>query len=344
MLRIVTLLLFGLTPALAAATDLEATARQFDHPDRYRVLFSRLIDRGVHPERIQALFTSEKAARRDEKAVRLRTDTSEIPKHKEREREANKRYVYEANLLVDSFREHGPAYERMEKEYGIRKEIIGAILLKESALGRYDGFDHDAFTVFNSLLDGLTVGPNAPRRLQRRIPRLLDMAEEQLVSLVLYAQRQGFDLADTPVRASYAGAVGIPQFLPSNLDHAVSAGEGPPDLSRLPDAILSAANLLRNKFDWPDRMLDFQRLENLGEIVEAWLEFDEGNASFAAATNADGQRLRRFDKVRSDIPNISYVATYVRAIMRYNYSSDYALGVLQIAERAHRLQEKPQEG
>ncbi|MFA9462011.1 lytic murein transglycosylase [Thiohalorhabdus methylotrophus] len=334
------MLIFGLAPALAVATDLEGTARQFEHPDRYRVLFSRLIDRGISPERIEDLFSSEKAGLRDEKAVRLRTDISQIPKHKAAERKANRRYVYEAKVLAKNLREYAPVYERMEEEYGIRKEIIGAILLKESALGRYDSFGHDAFVVFNSLLDSLAVGPDASLRMKRRVPRLLDMAAEQLVALVLYAERQGIKLAETPIRASYAGAVGIPQFLPANMDHAVSAGEAPPDLTQLPDAILSAANLIRNKFGWPDEQVDFGRLDNLDRIVEAWLEFDDGRASFAMASNADGQELRRFDKAHSDIPNVEYVGSYVRAIMRYNYSSDYALGVLQIANRVNTLMEE----
>jgi len=336
-LRTVVILLLGLAPALASATDLEHAARRFEHPDRYRILFSRLINQGVSPGRIENLFTSDKASRRDKKAIRLRTDISQIPKHKKAERKANKRYVYEAKVLVKNLRKYASVYDRMEDKYGIKREIIGAILLKESALGRYDGFQHDAFVVFNSLLDGLTVGPDASVRMQRRVPRLLDMAMNQLVALVLYADKRGIDLTRTSIKASYAGAVGIPQFLPANLDHAVSADQKTPDLAHLPDAILSAANLIRNKFGWPDHEIDFSRLSNLDDIVHAWHRFDDGMASFATGSNADGQNLHRFDKARSDIPNVQYVGTYVRALMHYNHSSDYALGVLQIANRAHRL-------
>lgn len=322
----------------AAAVDLEATARRFDHPDRYRVLFSRLIDRGVPISRIENLFSSEKATRRDEKAVSLRTDVSRIPEHREAEREANRRFLYEADLLADHLGDYAEAYDRMEAEYHISREIIGAILLKESALGRHDGLDHDAFVVFNSLLDSLETPPEAGSRMKRRIPRLLRMAREQLIELVIWAERLGIDLARTPIPASYAGAVGIPQFLPSHLDKAVSAdGKGPPDLAHLPDAIHSTANLIRTRFGWPEEMIDFGRLSNLKEVVEAWQAFDQGGASFAFSRNADGQQLRRFDRARSDLPNVSYISTYVRALMRYNFSSDYALGVLQIAERTHRL-------
>jgi len=321
----------------AGATDLEDIARRFDHPDRYRVLFSRLIDRGVPLARVEAAFASDKAGKRDHKAVELRTDIRHIPKHREAERKANERYLYQAKVLAENLREHRALYARMEKAYGIRREVIGAILLKESALGRYDKFDHDAFVVFNSLYDGLSVPEDAGPRLRRRIPRLIRMAREQLIALVIYTYRRDLDLAQTPFPASYAGAIGIPQWLPVHLEQAVSADGGTPDLTRLPDAILSTAHLIRNKLGWPDAMLDFDRLANLDDIVAAWNEFDHGNASFAAGRNSDGQTMRRFDRAHAEMANVPYVATYVRALMHYNYSSDYALGVLRIARRAHRL-------
>ena len=93
-------LLTLLLSSLASAADLDAVAARFDHPDRYRHLFDRLEARGVAPDRIGDLFTSEKAARRDPEAVRLRADIREIPKHKQAERKANRRFLHEAKLLV----------------------------------------------------------------------------------------------------------------------------------------------------------------------------------------------------------------------------------------------------
>lgn len=333
------LLLLGalLLPTGAAAIDLEATAKRFEHPERYRLLFSRLINRGVPVARVEAAFSSDKALERDHRAVELRTDVSRIPEHQADEREANERYLGEARILAEHLREHADLYRRMESAYRIRREVIGAILLKESALGEYDGFDHDAFVVFNSLHDGLEVTQEAEPRLRRRIPRLIQMAREQLIALVIHAYRNDLDLADTAFPASYAGAIGIPQWLPVHLDYAVSTNDSPPDLNELPDAVLSTANLIRNKFGWPDQMLDFDRLSNLDEIMAAWRRFDDGSTSFATGETTDGGSVRRFDRARADMPNVPYVATFVRALMGYNYSSEYGLGVLRIAQRAHRL-------
>ena len=163
------------------------------------------------------------------------------------------------------------------------------------------------------------------------------MAREQLIALAVFAYRRDIPLHRTPLPSSYAGAIGIPQWLPVHLPYAVTARDERPDLSLLPDAILSTAKLIRNKLGWPKEMLDFSRLSNLEAIVAAWQEFDQGRASFAKSYNADGQKLRRFDRARADMRNVPYIAEYVRALMGYNNSTEYALGVVRIAHRAHNL-------
>ncbi len=328
------MLLAASSPAAAELTELAA---RFDHPERYRALFKRLVKRGVPEVRVKALFGSPKAQRRDREALAKRTDIDRIPKHKEAERTANHRYLKKAALLVDHLDKYQGLYRLLEERFRIRREIIGAILLKESALGHYKGLKHDAFVVFNTLYDGLESSSASNPRMRRRISRLIPMAREQLIALTVFAYRRDTPLAERPIPASYAGAVGIPQWLPVHLPYAVSVGDWPPDLSRLPDAILSTANLIRNKLGWPAEMLDFDRLSNLGEIVAAWRAFDNGRASFAKGHNADGQELRRFDLTHSTMPNVAYIAQYVRSLMAYNNSSDYALGVLRIARRTHLL-------
>lgn len=329
------LLLFA--PGWALGGPWTELAERFDHPERYRLLFERMADRGIPEDRIRAFFGSNKALERDSTALKERSDPGRIPEHQEAEREANQRYLDRAQILADHLREHREVYRSLERRYRIRREVVGAILLKESALGRYDGLDHDAFVVFNTLYDGLEVPDDPASEMTDRAPRLIRMAREQLIALAIFAFRRDLSLSETRIPASYAGAVGIPQWLPVHLPHAVSTGDGPPDLSHLPDAILSTGNLLRNKLGWPKTMLAFARLANLDRIVSAWRSFDTGRTSFVRDQGPDGQPLRRFDRAHSEIPNVGYVAEYVRALMGYNNSSDYALGVLQIARRAHQL-------
>lgn len=313
------LILLGVigSPALARGTPtLDTLAERFAHPERYKHLFQRLAARGIDRERIRSAFATDKAQRRDERAVELRSEPARIPDHRADERQASARQIRRADVVAAHLREHDGLYDRLEAEYGIAREIVAAILLKESALGQYDAFNHDAFVVFNSLFDGLSADTDRKRHL-------IQLAREQLIALVIYAHRRDLTLADAPLPSSYAGAIGIPQFLPTHLPYAVAAdGEGPPDLGELPDAILSTANLIRNKLGWPEGPIDFDRLGDLEALVRDWRQ---------SAAYEDG-----FEAYAGDHPHLAYVRRYVTAIKRYNPSSDYALGVLRIAHQAHR--------
>jgi membrane-bound lytic murein transglycosylase B len=335
-MRTLAALLTGLLLApLAWAGPLDDIAANYEHPERYRTVLARLTDRGVPIEKLRALFTSAKADRTDPAPLRNLVPAHQISGHKSSEQRANRRFLFETDQLSRHLREHSAVYDTMEKRYGVPREIVGAILLKESALGETPGMDHDAFVVINTLLDGLRMPEDPTPRMRERIPRLIRFARQQMVSLVAWAHRSGTDLRRTQIPCSYAGAIGIPQFIPSNLRYAVAHGEGPADLSEMPDAILSAGHILRRVFHWPDKELDFDQLAGMEEVVRKWRQFDDGRASFAFGENQDGQEIRRFDRAYSHLEPVSYMSDFVRSLMRYNFSSDYALGVLRIARLTH---------
>lgn len=335
-MRIPTVLLPGLLLAAPLwAGPLETVAERYDHPERYRTVLQQLAERGVPRERLQALFTSDKADRTDDAPLRKLVPAGEISSHKSDERRANRSFLFETDRLSQHLREHQAIYDTMEERYGVPREVVGAILLKESALGETPGMDHDAFVVLNTLLDGLRMPEDPSERMRSRIPRLTRFARRQMVSLVAWAHRTGVNLRETQIPCSYAGAIGIPQFIPSNLRYAVTRGEGPPDLSHMPDAILSTGHILSRVFNWPDKRLDFDRLAGMEEVVRKWHQFDDGGASFAFGKNQDGQEIRRFDRAYSHLEPVSYMSDFVRSLMRYNFSSDYALGVLRIARLTH---------
>ncbi len=329
-------ILICLLPTIAFSAP-KAIQHSYKHPERYSAIFARLTEAGIPSTRIREIFTSPKAQERDPKAVRLLSDVSEIPKHKQAEHQANHRYLQETALLKSHLQQHQSSYARAEARYGVSREIIGAILLKESALGQYDAFTHEAFVVYNSLLDQLEVPATLnDDRARARTSRLLDLAQEQLIALLIYCNKRGIDITDTDIPSSYAGAIGIPQFLPSNLEYAVSADGSPPDLSQIPDAILSTANILRNKFDWPEKMVQFDRMSSLDQIIAKWREFNTGStATFTYPKEVNHQSPKRFDQAYGKLPQVSYIARYARSLMQYNFSSEYALGVLQIAYKAH---------
>ena len=120
---------------------------------------------------------------------------------------------------------------RAEKKYGVPQEIILAVIGVETVYGQYPG----SFRT----LDALTT-------LAFDYPRRAEFFRSELENYLLLAREQELDLLAT--RGSYAGALGIPQFMPSSYrNFAVDFnGNKKIDLMReAKDAIGSVANYLK---------------------------------------------------------------------------------------------------
>jgi len=152
---------------------------------------------------------------------------------------------------------HGPALARNEKAFGVDKNVITAILMVESGFGKYLG----KRSAFNSLSTMAALADVETRKrfwkmipTERRLTRKeyekkaqkkSTWAYKELKALIKYAVREGFDPVAIP--GSYAGAVGLPQFMPSNiLMYAKDGnGDGKIDLENHADAMASIANYLK---------------------------------------------------------------------------------------------------
>jgi membrane-bound lytic murein transglycosylase B len=146
--------------------------------------------------------------------------------------------------------------ENINHEYCVPKEITVSILLVETFLGDIVG-EKRAFNTLASMAlstDLETIRPYLPKKLinprnedfARAICRQkADWAYAELKALILYADQSGFDPL-TPPSSTY-GAIGLCQFLPSNiLSYGVDADkDGRIDLFRKADAFYSIANYLR---------------------------------------------------------------------------------------------------
>jgi membrane-bound lytic murein transglycosylase B len=126
--------------------------------------------------------------------------------------------------------EYGASLAQAEAHWGVPKEIIAAIIGVETIYGRHQG----KFGVFAALA---TLAFDYPPRAE--------LFRRELGELLLLARDEGRDVLS--YRGSYAGAIGLPQFLPSSRrKYAIDFdGSGRIDLATSAiDAIGSVANFL----------------------------------------------------------------------------------------------------
>jgi len=223
-------------------------------------LIDRLVADGFDGTTIRALFsraevTFEPSAMSDklkeliQKAERLPSD--------------NPKVVYKGYLKEDVIaqahsylQENAELLENINNNYCVSKEIIVSILLVETFLGDIVGGKRAFNTLASMALstDLETIRPYLPQKLinprnegfAKTICRQkADWAYAELKALILYTHQNGFD--PLTLLSSVYGAIGLCQFLPSNiLSYGVDAdNDGRIDLFTKADAFHSIANYLR---------------------------------------------------------------------------------------------------
>jgi len=156
---------------------------------------------------------------------------------------------------------HRKQLDAAEKAHGVPKEIITAIILVETKLGTYLGGSQiiNTLSTMASLVDpGLreklwhSIPPS--RRLSRqaflkKVKQKSQWAYTELKALLVHANQQGID--PVAIRGSYAGAMGIAQFMPTNVLSLAEDGDqdGRIDLFDHADAIMSIASYLAH-YGW----------------------------------------------------------------------------------------------
>ena len=228
------------------------------------------------------------------------------------------------------------ALERAEHDYGVPPEIIVGIIGVETIYGR----DTGNFRVMDALCTLSFDFPAAhPRARERREFFLGEL--EQLLSL---ARRSGTEPRD--FKGSYAGAMGMPQFMPSSwVKYAIDFdGDGRVDLLNSPaDVIGSVANYFQ-AFGWQRGLpthypvrFDKSRLD-LDALLAPDILPTFSVASLASkGALLDGEALNHVGplalvELQNGNAEPSYVAGtenfYV--ITRYNWSSYYAMAVIEL--------------
>lgn len=324
------------TPGKLAKKPLYISISPFSsHEERYQNVFSLLVKGGMKPDRIVEIFSSKRAKETDMTPVEKMSKRVISPPSKRTEKQT---YGI-AKTIQRHLKKYKTDYDNLEKRYGLNREIAAAILFKETSLGAFKDWRHESFTVLNTMLGFMELPYNAGTRQKKRMERILLTAEKSLAGLLLYCEKYHIDITDKRFPSSFAGALGTPQFLPMYMDYAITTDNTVPDLSKIPDAIFSLGNIMKNRFDWPG-LMKLDRLRPIDTIIEKYTIYDkQKDVSFCMSVHLDGYALRRFidEDEFSDIPHLDYIGRYAKSLMNYNFSSVYTLDVFQFAYYTHKL-------
>jgi len=230
---------------------------------------------------------------------------------------------------VAFWNEHADALERAADIYGVPPEVIVAIIGVETIYGRVTG----EFRVIDALT---TLAFDYPRRSA--------YFREELEQLLLLSRESGGDLF--AMRGSFAGAIGLPQFMPGSIRRwAIDFdGDGRIDLRSNPvDAIGSVARFLAEHGWIPGGPVYFAaRVDDaaaLAPLIEAGIEpqFTSGQLA-GIGVGALGEVPADTLLALIDLPNGDAPPTYLLGarnfyvITRYNRSSFYAMAVTELAD------------
>ena len=237
---------------------------------------------------------------------------------------------------VNFWRANQPALERAEREYGVPPEIIVGIIGVETIYGR----DTGSFRVMDALATLAFDFPASHPRARERS----EYFKGEIEQFLTLQSRKGADPFEP--RGSYAGAMGMPQFMPSSwVKYAVDFdGDGVIDLWNSPADVIGSVASYFKAYGWQSGMpthypvrFDASRLD-MDALMAPDILPTFGVASFTAkGAVLEGPALAHQGPLAlvellngPDAP--SYVAGtenfYV--ITRYNWSSYYAMAVIEL--------------
>lgn len=230
-------------PALASAKK---------NVDHFEFVQKKLINDGFNHEKIKRLYSRPQVFFETDGVTLLFTYS-----------EAKLDYgQFAADWSIDRAKNYMGKYKedlaRTETAYGVNGRVITAILLVESSLGEYMGKRStlNTLSTLASLMDPDTRSqfylkiPQDKRisrkKFEKSAQRKSKWAYKELKALLKYTQQEGFDPAEIP--GSFAGAMGLSQFMPSNILAYGRDGnnDGSVDLLTHADAIASIANYLKS--------------------------------------------------------------------------------------------------
>jgi membrane-bound lytic murein transglycosylase B len=229
-------------------------------------------------------------------------------------------------LGLDFWRRHASALERAEAAYGVPAEIIVAIIGIETLYGRNPG----RFHVFNALTNLAFDYPPRAELFRRELEALLLLARDE--------QRDPWHY-----KGSYAGAIGLPQFLPSSIRAwAVDFdGNGRIDLAASCDDAIGSVGRFLAEHGWqngemialPAKVSGGDTLALIAEGIRP-VRLPAEMASFGVEAEGAPELPAALIDLTTPNAETEYRLGFNNffVITRYNRSSFYAAAVMDLAE------------
>jgi membrane-bound lytic murein transglycosylase B len=229
---------------------------------------------------------------------------------------------------IEFWQQHAATLERAEREYGVPPHIIVAILGVETRYGAHTG----GYRVLDALH---TLGFHYPRRG--------NFFREQLSHFLRFAREE--KIPATLPTGSYAGAMGVPQFMPDSFrSYAIDFdGDGRRDIwNSTDDVVGSVANYFVKKGNWRpggavarpahgvtashDALIEAGAKPSLDpqQLVAAGIDI--------GAPPPAGERVSLMEFETNDGKEHWVGMDNFYAIMRYNPRTKYAMAVYQLSE------------
>jgi membrane-bound lytic murein transglycosylase B len=233
------------------------------------LFFNPVHAKSIHPA-FKKLVKRLQVDGMDEKYLRLlftRPELELMPKAVAKSltrREASLNYAQflekdSVDRAISYLKTHNRILEKMERHFGVSAPVVVAILSVETACGKHTG----RFNTINILVtQTLSLEPEiyqqicdqiplkgklnlTPGEIKKKLMKKSTRAYKELKALLAYTKNQNID--PFIINGSIEGAIGLPQFLPSNIKRYGCDGNGDDEVNLFQheDAIASIASYLK---------------------------------------------------------------------------------------------------
>jgi len=179
-------------------------------------------------------------------------------------KEANLNYAQfltkdSVSKAVSYLKTHDTTLKKAENHFGVSAPVVVAILSVETAFGKYIGRFNTVnilvtqslsleAEIYQQIVNQIPLQEKStltPNQIKTKLKKKSARAYRELKALLIYAKEHNID--PFSVKGSTEGAIGLPQFLPSNIKKYGSDGNGDNkvDLFEHEDAIASIASYLK---------------------------------------------------------------------------------------------------